>query len=140
MRTNGKVIFITEFPVPLSAESRIALMDFAPIDSISQKEVSDDPLAIRNSTEIKPIKVGAWEYPVLIKEKGSVLVYNLFPKVTASPLYVLSENPKWSGTPILGILGENRQMIFMHMPLHLVNKNGGASQFLEIALTKEFAL
>ena len=31
-------------------------------------------------------------------------------------------------------------MIFMHMPLHLVNKYGGALQFLEIALTKEFAL
>ena len=140
IRTNGKVIFITEFPVPLSLDYRTALLDFAPIDSISQKEVSDDPLAIRNGTEIKPIKIGSWEYPILIKEKGSVLVYNLYPKVTANPLYMLPENPKWLGTPILGILGENRQMIFMHMPLHLVNKNGGAMQFLDIALTKEFAL
>lgn len=140
IRTNGKVIFITEFPVPLTLDYRTALLDFAPIDSISQKEVSDDPLAIRNGTEIKPIKIGAWEYPILIKEKGSVLVYNLYPKVTANPLYMLPENPKWFGTPILGILGENRQMIFMHMPLHLVNKNGGAMQFLDIALTKEFAL
>lgn len=140
IRTNGKVIFITEFPVPLTLDYRTALLDFAPIDSISQKEVSDDPLAIRNGTEIKPIKIGAWEYPILIKEKGSVLVYNLYPKVTANPLYILPENPKWLGTPILGILGENRQMIFMHMPLHLVNKNGGAMQFLDIALTKEFAL
>lgn len=140
IRTNGKVIFITEFPVPLTLDYRTALLDFAPIDSISQKEVSDDPLAIRNGTEIKPIKIGSWEYPILIKEKGSVLVYNLYPKVTANPLYMLPENPKWLGTPILGILGENRQMIFMHMPLHLVNKNGGAMQFLDIALTKEFAL
>lgn len=140
IRTNGKVIFITEFPVPLSLDYRTALLDFAPIDSISQKEVSDDPLAIRNGTEIKPIKIGAWEYPILIKEKGSVLVYNLYPKVTANPLYILPENLKWLGTPVLGILGENRQMIFMHMPLHLVNKNGGATQFLDIALTKEFAL
>ena len=140
IRTNGKVIFITEFPVPLTLDYRTALLDFAPIDSISQKEVSDDPLAIRNGTEIKPIKIGAWEYPILMKEKGSVLVYNLYPKVTANPLYILPENPKWLGTPVLGILGENRQMIFMHMPLHLVNKNGGATQFLDIALTKEFAL
>lgn len=141
IRAGGKVIFATEFPVPLPAESRTALVDFAPVDSISSREVADDPLAIRNGTEILAVNsTGAVQYNNLVKEKGSVLVYNLYPKVTAQPLYTLPDNTRWQGRPVLGLIGDERRMIFLHMPLHLLNKDGAATQFLGTALAKEFAL
>lgn len=140
MRAGGKVLFIADFPAPISEEMRTEIRDFSPIDSIGKQEVSSDPLAIRNGTEFLPIPHGSVTYPVLTKERGSVLVYPLYPKANAKAVYRLPENPKWVGSPILGAIDDESDMVFLHLPLHLLNVNDQASQLVSTILRNEFSI
>jgi len=138
MRAGGKVLFIADLPAPLSEDMRTEIRDFSPIDSIGKQEVSSDPLAIRNGTEFLGIPHGSITYPNLTKEKGSVLVYPLYPKANAKSVYRLPENPKWTGSPILGAIDDESDMVFLHLPLHLLNVNDQAIQLMETILRNEF--
>ena len=140
MRAGGKVLFIADFPAPISEDMRTEIRDFSPIDSIGKQEVSSDPLAIRNGTEFLPIPHGSVTYPVLTKERGSVLVYPLYPKANAKAVYRLPENPKWVGSPILGAIDDESDMVFLHLPLHLLNVNDQASQLVSTILRNEFSI
>ena len=140
IRAGGKVLFIMDLPAPLSEEMRTEIRDFSPVDSIGKDEVSSDPLAIRNGTEFIPVTHGGTAYPTLIKERGSVLVYPLYPKANAKPVYTLPLHSKWQGTPILGVKDDENTMVFLHMPLHLLNVNDQAIQLIETILRDEFSI
>jgi hypothetical protein len=140
MRAGGKVLFIADLPTPLSEDMRTEIRDFSPIDSIGKQEVSSDPLAIRNGTEFLSIPHGALTYPNLTKERGSVLVYPLYPKANAKAVYRLPENPKWAGSPILGAIDDEASMVFLHLPLHLLNINDQAANLIETILRNEFSI
>ena len=140
MRSGGKVLFIADLPAPISEDMRTEIRDFSPIDSIGKQEVSSDPLAIRNGTEFLGITHGTIQYPNLTKERGSVLVYPLYPKANAKAVYRLPENPKWTGSPILGVIDDESDMVFLHLPLHLLNTNDQAIQLIETILRKEFSI
>ncbi len=140
MRAGGKVLFIADLPAPISEDMRTEIRDFSPIDSIGKQEVSSDPLAIRNGTDFLPIPHGTVTYPVLTKERGSVLVYPLYPKANAKAVYRLPENPKWVGSPILGAIDDESDMVFLHLPLHLLNVNDQALQLISTILRNEFSI
>lgn len=140
MKSGGKVLFIADLPTPISEDMRTEIRDFSPIDSIGKQEVSSDPLAIRNGTEFLGIPHGTSSYPNLIKERGSVLVYPLYPKANAKAVYRLPENPKWSGSPILGAIDDESDMVFLHLPLHLLNVNDQAIQLIETIIRNEFSI
>ena len=140
MRAGGKVLFIADLPAPISEDMRTEIRDFSPIDSIGKQEVSSDPLAIRNGTEFLPIPHGTVIYPTLTKERGSVLVYPLYPKANAKAVYRLPENPKWVGSPILGAIDDESDMVFLHLPLHLLNVNDQALQLVSTILRNEFSI
>jgi hypothetical protein len=140
MRAGGKVLFIADLPAPISEDMRTEIRDFSPIDSIGKQEVSSDPLAIRNGTEFLGITHGSITYPNLTKERGSVLVYPLYPKANAKAVYRLPENPKWTGSPILGAIDDESDMVFLHLPIHLLNINDQAIQLIEMILRNEFSI
>lgn len=140
MRAGGKVLFIADLPAPVSEDMRTEIRDFSPVDSIGKQEVSSDPLAIRNGTEFTPIPHGNITYPILTKERGSVLVYPLYPKANAKPVYRLPENAKWVGSPILGVIDDESDMVFLHLPLHLLNVNNQAFQLVSTILRNEFLI
>lgn len=139
-RSGGKVLFIADLPAPLSEEMRTEIRDFSPIDSIGTNEVSSDPLAIRNGTEFIAIEHGGASYPNLIKERGSVLVYPLYPKANAKAVYTLPIGTKWQGTPILGVKDDESTMVFLHMPLHLLNTGDLAVKLIGHILLDEFKI
>ncbi|MGA1413628.1 MAG: hypothetical protein ACO323_01075 [Candidatus Kapaibacteriota bacterium] len=138
IRFGGKVLFIADLPAPLSEDMRTEIRDFSPVDSIGKNEVSSDPLAIRNGTEFIAMNPGGTMYPNLTKERGSVLVYPLYPKANAKAIYTLTANPKWQGMPILGVKDDENTMVFLHMPLHLLNVNDNAIQLIRNILIDEF--
>ena len=123
MREGWKLLVIADLPAPLSEDMRTEIRDFSPIESIGKQEVSSDPLAIRNGTEFLGIQHGSITYPNLTKERGSVLVYPLYQKANAKPVYRLPENPKGTGSPILGAIDDETDMVFLHFPFHLLNVN-----------------
>jgi len=137
-RSGGKVLFIADLPAPMGEDMRTEIRDFSPVDSIGSFEVSSDPLAIRNGTIFTAIEHGGATYPDLIKERGSVLVYPLYSKANAKPVYALPSNPKWIGNPILGVKDDESSMVFLHMPLHLLNTNDMAIELISRILLSEF--
>ncbi|GAB1431287.1 hypothetical protein MASR2M18_21220 [Ignavibacteria bacterium] len=138
LAVGGKILFCTELPEIMTADSQTVIADFAPLDSVSRTEVVSDPLAIKNGTEI--IALTGSKYPNLTKNKGSITVHELYPKITASPLYRLPQSSKWSGTPAIGVMSADGNFIFMNLPLHYLNGGGSAEEFLRYILKEQFGL
>lgn len=138
LAAGGKILFCTELPEIMTADSQTVIADFAPLDSVSRTEVVSDPLAIKNGTEI--IASASSKYPNLTKSKGSITVHELYPKITARPLYRLPQSGKWSGTPVVGVISADGNFIFMNLPLHYLNGGGSAEDFLRYILKEQFGL
>ncbi len=138
LSAGGKVLFCTELPEIMDIDSQTVLVDFAPLDSVSRTEVVSDPLALKNGSVIAA-ETGT-NYPNLIKNKGSVTVHELYPKITARPLYRLGENAKWKGRPLVGVISGEGNFIFLNLPLHYLNGNSSAEDFLQYVLKKQFGL
>lgn len=138
-RNGGKVIFATGLPT--SVEATGALVDFAPVDSASALELPGFPQALKNGSIVAADAAVKQVYPDLVKEKGSVAgVHALYPKVTASVLYRLPDNPIYGGTPVVGVRSGARDFVFINLPLHLFNANDGVRQMLGNILTVEFGM
>lgn len=138
MAGGGKILFCTELPEILTADSQTVLADFAPLDSVSRIEVVADPLAIKNGTEI--IAETGTGYPNLVKNKSSITVHELYPKVTAKPLYRLPENAKWPNKPIVGVISDGGNFVFLNLPLQYLDGNGSAHELLRQVLKVQFGL
>ncbi|MBS1536197.1 MAG: hypothetical protein JST20_00450 [Bacteroidetes bacterium] len=141
IRSGGRVLFASELPNPISVDIQTALVDFAGVDSVSTLEVTTSPLDIKNGTEIIADSTSSGvRYSTLIKETSSVTPHSLYPKITSTSLFRLPLSTKWSGNPIVGVRNENRRMIFLNLPLHYLNKNQSAENFLRTVLIEEFGL
>lgn len=138
MTNGGKILFCTELPEILAPDSQTVLADFAPIDSVSRSEVVTDPLAIKNGMEIMA-ETGTG-YPNLVKSKGSVTLHELYPKVTAKPLYRLPENAKWPNKPIVGVISDGGNFVFLNLPLQYLDGNSSAHELLRQVLKIQFGL
>ena len=141
IKSGGRVLFSAELPNPISVDIQTALIDFAGVDSVSTLEVTTSPLDIKNGTEILADSSGSGiKYTNLIKEISSVTPHSLYPKITSTPLFRLPASTKWTGNPIVGLRSEDRRMIFLNLPLHYLNKNQTAENFLRTVLIEEFGL
>ncbi len=141
IRSGGHALFASELPNPTSIDIQTALIDFAAVDSVSTLEITTSPLDIKNGTEIEADVSGSGvKYAHLIKESNSVTPHTLFPKITSTPLFRLPTSTKWAGNPIVGVRSEDRRMIFLNLPLHYLNKNQTAENFLRSVLIEEFGL
>lgn len=140
VRSGGKVLLVTTLPSVINPSA--AYSDIAPIDSLSQRELFSTPAALPNGTILLPDStLPEGSYPALIKERGvAVGIHALFPNATARPLYRLPASPHYSGTPTVAVRSGNRQVFFLHFPLHLFNRDGGAEQLLERVLIGTFGL
>ncbi len=138
-RTGGKVLFTTGLPT--SVEATGALVDFAPVDSVSAAELPGFPQALKNGSIITAENAVAGQYPDIVKEKGNVAgVHTLYPRITATALYRLPENTAYPGRPIVGVRSGLRDMVFINLPLHLFNAQNSASKLIETVLTTDFGL
>lgn len=138
-RAGGKVIMTTGLPTTVEATG--ALVDFAPVDSVSAAELPGFPQALKNGSTVSAETPVAAVYPDLVKEKGNVAgVHVLYPRATASALYRLPENAAYTGQPIVGVRSGQRDMVFINVPLHLLNAQNSARTLLERVLTIEFGL
>jgi len=141
IKSGGYVLFAAELPNPISVEIQTALVDFAAVDSVSRLEITTSPLDIKNGTEIiADSSSSGVKYSNLIKESNVVTPHNLYPKITSTPLFRLPSSTKWTGNPIVGIRSENRRTIFLNLPLHYLNKNQTAENFLQTVIIEEFGL
>lgn len=138
-RSGGKVLFCTGLPT--SVEATGALVDFAPVDSVSTFELPGFPQALRNGSTVSADASVAAVYPHLVKERGNVAgVHVLYPKVTATVLYRLPENAAYTGTPVVGVRSGTRDFVFINLPLHLFTTGNAAQTMLENIMVREFGL
>ncbi|MFN8358735.1 MAG: hypothetical protein U0264_02365 [Candidatus Kapaibacterium sp.] len=140
IRSGGHALYAADLPNPISSEAQTALIDFAPVDSVSAFEITSNPLDIKNNSEIVADTSGGTIYSNFIKETGTVNPHALYPKITAKSLYRLPASTKWTGNPVVAVRSEDRRMIFVGLPLYLLNKSQTAELFLQTVLTGEFGL
>ncbi len=140
IRSGGHALYAADLPNPIPSEVQTALIDFAPVDSVSAFEITSNPLDIKNNSEIVADTSGGTIYSNFIKETGTVNPHALYPKITAKPLYRLPASTKWTGNPVVAVRSEDRRMIFVGLPLYLLNKSQTAELFLQTVLTGEFGL
>lgn len=142
LQNNGKVIFSTSFLTV--ADTRGALRDFAPIDSVSTVDNlgltwnPGDPPRLGDSRLYANYKiipdssVPGEIYPLLAanstpsrhtvfwrtiyKRSDARYIYRLQPDTVASP-----NGPRYVGSPNIGVVDGQRSIIFIGIPIHLLN-------------------
>jgi hypothetical protein len=157
MQNGGKVIFTTTFES--SADPRGALRDFAPIDSISSVDLSPTrppvPPPVAGDTRIYGSYMVFADstsltnlYPNLQFNGSLGTIHSIFMRPVyrrSDARYVLhlqaSHLNRYLGTPNVGVVDGQRRIVFIGLPLHLVNNttlgNGLTSLFTRM-VTQEF--
>lgn len=140
IRSGGKLLLVTTLPARVDPHAGYS--DIAPIDSLSPEELFSTPAALPNGTALLPdSSLPDGPYPVLLKERGvAVGIHALFPNATARVLYRLPPSQYYSGTPALAVRNASRTVVFLHFPLHLFTRDGGADRLLERVLVEDFGL
>jgi len=161
MQNGGRVLFSTSFQT--SIDPRGALRDFAPIDSISSVDLSPNrppvPPAVAGDSRIPANYIlyadstdQARIYPQLAfnpsPRQHSVFMRPVYRRTDARYIYHLqadTQTPmRYLGSPNLAVVDGRRTIIFIGVPLHILNNTTlgnprGVSAFLEMALETEFS-
>ena len=122
----GKVLFNPQFPN--FTDPRGLPLDFAPIDSlITVYEDGRNGFISRVFQSSKIVSQDSMAYPHLYIEQTTnigVGIYAFEPSATAMVLFRL-DNPKsgetWLGTPVVSSIGSAQNIVFITVPLHLLN-------------------
>jgi hypothetical protein len=154
LQNGGRVIFSTMFLN--TADPRGALRDFAPIDSVSSVPL---PPTVFPSLGDSRIPAGfqlladstnaSMIYPRLAFNASpsihSIFMRPIYRRTDARYIYRLQADTRarYSGTPTIGVVDGLRTIIFVGLPLHLLNNTvegnpAGLTAFLETALMREF--
>ena len=154
LQNGGRVIFSTMFLN--TADPRGALRDFAPIDSVSSVPL---PPTVFPSLGDSRIPAGfrldadssnpSMIYPLLAFNASpaihSIFMRPIYRRTDARYIYRLQADTRarYSGTPTIGVVDGVRTIIFVGLPLHLLNNTvegnpAGLAAFFETALTREF--
>lgn len=158
MGNGGKVLFSTSFVNTI--DPRGALRDFAPIDSVSGVDLSPTrppvPPPVAGDTRIPAnyvlvpdSSVPSAIYPQLAFNatpvNHSIFMRPLYPRSDSRAIYRLQEDTRnrYLGKPIMAVVDGQRTIIFVGLPLHLVNNTAvgnpeGIAAFFGRAFTKEF--
>lgn len=161
MQNGGRVLFTTSFQT--SIDPRGALRDFAPIDSISSVDLSPNrppvPPAVAGDSRIPanfilyadstdPARI----YPQLAFNTSpsvhSVFMRPVYRRTDARYIYHLQADTRtpvrYFGGPNLAVVDGRKTIIFIGVPLHLLNNTSvgnplGVGAFLEMVLETEFS-
>jgi hypothetical protein len=154
LQNGGRVLFSTMF-LNVS-DPRGALRDFAPIDSISSvtlpptvlPSVGDSRLPA-NLLVVPDSSIPGDIYPVLAFNSSptihSVFMRPVYRRSDARYLYHLERDPRspqrYSGAPNIAVIDGERRIIFIGLPLHLLNNTvqgnpRGLTAFFEKAFTQ----
>lgn len=156
LQNQGKVIFSANFSN--STDPRGALRDFAPIDSIDTEQLSPPPpvpargaTSINASTVVRPdSSVADNIYPRLAFSTDqavySVFMRPLYRRADAQYIYHLEPDiSQYLGSPNVGVVDGQRRIVFMGVPLHLLNNTDptkgnpeGIKAFFRKVLTQQF--
>lgn len=132
----GKIFFSTLFERGFTNEA--GELEFSPV-----QELGGEIDRLDNNLLILPDSART-DLPALRTQRILSFARTVTPKPTASVLYRLplstATPPKWTGTPAIAIENLPRSFVFMTLPLHHLNRNGSAAQFLAVILRKEFGL
>ena len=156
LQNQGKVIFSANFSNV--TDTRVALRDIAPLDSIDTESLPPSSYPARGVSSIPA------EYQVIPDSSDPTNIYPalslnstpLFHSVFMRPLYrrsdasyiyhlqpVLPGNPvSYIGTPNIGVVDGQHTIVFIGLPLHLLDGAAaggqGLTSFLTKALTHQF--
>jgi hypothetical protein len=160
MQNGGRVIFSTSFQTTLDPSG--ALRDFAPIDSISSVNLSPTrppvPPAVAGDSRIPASFVAIPDstdlhdpYPRLAFNDSpvihSIFMRPVYRRSDARYIYHLQADTRvparYLGSPNVAVVDGAQTIIFIGMPLHLLNNTDvgnplGLTAFFERALTREF--
>ncbi|MCK5573019.1 MAG: hypothetical protein KAJ12_09675, partial [Bacteroidetes bacterium] len=160
MQNGGRVIFSTSFQTTVDPSG--ALRDFAPIDSISSVDLSPTrppvPPAVAGDSRIPanfvaiPDSTGPHDpYPRLAFNASpvihSIFMRPVYRRSDARYIYHLHADTRvparYLGSPNVAVADGGQTIIFIGMPLHLLNNTDvgnplGLTAFFERALNKEF--
>ncbi len=154
IQNGGKVLFSTTFLTTI--DPRGALRDFAPIDSVSSVDLSTTrppvPPAVAGDTRIPANYVLFADssdatdiYPQLAfnatPSAHVIFMRPVYRRADGRYIYHLQADARgrYIGTPNIGVIDGQRTIIFMGLPLHLLNNTGtGNSQGLTAFFLKVF--
>jgi hypothetical protein len=152
IQNGGKVLFSTSFINVI--DPRGALRDFAPIDSVSSVDFSPSrPLPAAGDTRI-PANYVLYPDSSNLSDIYPQLAFNSTPvnhSIFMRPIYRRSDaryiyhlqadtRNRYYGTPNIGVVDGQRTIIFMGLPLHILNNTVvGNPQGLTAFFTKAFS-
>ena len=164
IQNGGKVLFSTSFLN--TVDPRGALRDFAPIDSVSSVDLSPSrPLPAAGDTRIPanymlfpdstiptniyprlafnstPVNHSVFMRPIY-RRSDARYIYRLQPDTIQST--PTNPHPRYIGTPNIGVVDGQRTIIFMGLPLHILNNTAlgnpaGLTGFFTKVFTQEFS-
>ena len=150
LQNGGKVIFSTTFA--FSVDTRGALRDFAPIDSIRSSldanGVYGNYRVLADSTNLSNLYPDlAFDTLFIPQATHSVLVRSLYRRSDARYIYHLQADtanitPRYPGTLNVAVVDGQQSIVFVGLPLHLLNNtaNGrGLTAFFNKAILEEFS-
>lgn len=138
LQNGGKAIFTTGFENFISSSDALPL-SFAPIDSlITTYKITDTTAAsgyisrVYINSRVLPIdSLSVNPHPLLVYDRTAIFgTYALEPGPTDSVIYRLdlpkatNSEEKWIGNPVVGIISNNRRLVFFSAPLHFMNTIG----------------
>lgn len=157
LQNGGKVIFSTSFRNSLDRVGLLALKDTAPLDSIDTENLLSAPDSSRGSSAI-PARYRVIpdasdpSYPQLAFDTTNffhtIFMRPLYKRSDAQYIYHLQRDTanipaKYVGSPNIGVVDGQRRIIFIGVPLHLLDNrtNGnpqGVTAFFTRAFTQQF--
>ena len=158
LQNGGRVLFSTSFVTTI--DPRGALRDFAPIDSVSSVDLSPSrpatPPPVAGDTRIPAnyvlnpdSSVPASIYPVLAFNATPlnhvIFMRPIYPRSDSRAIYRLQADTRnrYLGTPTVAVVDGARTIVFVGLPLHLLNNTvvgnpQGLTAFYAKAFVQEF--
>ena len=146
LQKGGRVIFSSTFLN--SADPRGALKDFAPIDSVCSEDLLNPPVPSRGSSVLAanlPVLPDSTDpgdlYPQLAVNASppfsTIFMRPIYRRSDARYVYHLQPDPNlYIGSPNVAVVDGQRRIIFIGLPLHLLNNTSAGNP---LGLTAFFA-
>jgi hypothetical protein len=155
VQTGGKVIFSTTFPVNVAFSDFKALVDFAPIDSVSTDAASSTTVHTNSDgrmpigTRVLSLRSGFPQLAFDSVTSGSFHSFSwrrIYKRTDAQYLYQLDSSKFFSspfrylGRPEIGVMNNDRSFVLIAVPLHKLNGGGNLPLFFRRVIVDEFGL
>jgi hypothetical protein len=144
LETGGKILMSITFPPGAFDPREQGLVDFAPIDSVSTRDIGFmPPHTVINTTP----EADALGYPTLVRDGAGFDVggvREIVPQTGAVPLYRVAPSTRWEGEPLVAVKAEDNSIVLIALRLHRMNgtadqpEQQNVGRFLHKVLIDEF--